>query len=120
MDLEVAISNLEKMYEDAQQFVFDTTVCKIADILKKCKKYSHIAIVGGGMHTVHFIDDFKDVLQSVDVIDENNRQCNVVKYFPNYKVYNYERILKYDCLIISSFEYETSIAENLIESKYNG
>ena len=120
MDLEAAISNLEKMYEDAQKFILDTTVRKLAEILKECKKYSHIAIVGGGIHTVHFINDFKDVVQSVDIIDENVRQCNVVKHFPNYKVYDYERIFKYDCLIISSFEYETSIAEKLIERKYNG
>lgn len=44
MDLEATISNLEKMYEDAQKFILDTTVRKLAEILKECKKYSHIIV----------------------------------------------------------------------------
>lgn len=48
MDLEATISNLEKMYEDAQKFILDTTVRKLAEILKECKNIVILQLLAAG------------------------------------------------------------------------
>lgn len=120
MNFEKTLNDLESRYYEYKQFVTDTILLELESTLKELKGYNHIAIVGAGTHTIHLAEDFDEILGTFDIIDENPKNCKLITQFPQYKVYGYEKIYSYDCLIISSFEFVAQITNTLIDKNYKG
>lgn len=120
MDFEKKVIELEKKYCKSENFISDLVLELVNEILNKQGKNGKIAIVGGGIHTCHLIDDFSETVENFDVIDKNPIGCIVAKQYQQFNVYDYGKMNNYDCLIISSYEFEQEIEKKIYENGYKG
>lgn len=120
MDFEEKVIELEMNFCESEQFISDTVLELVTQVLNKQGKNRHVAIIGGGMHTCHLIDDFSEIVENFDIIDKNPTECIVAKQYPQLNIYDYGMINNYDCLIISSYEFEREIEKKLYEIGYKG
>lgn len=116
LNIEYEILKIEHQIKNISWDLFELIWINLYETLKLQSSIGTIALVCGGKHTQHLLDDFSELLNTVEIIDKNAKNIQL----GNHRIVDYADINRFDSLVISSYEYRHEIRENLIQLNYKG
>ena len=120
MNLENEFEKIVCKYKFSDYYLWNIVLEKIRVLICEGTKQGKMGIVGAGEHTIHLINDFRDVLpHGCFLIDNKWMELSKEECFQDFKLASYDKVKELDVVIVSSYVYRKEMTQKVKEMNPN-